>query len=235
MAGALAMAFGGSYAALMAVRFVTSLGSRFARVVEPVYNAEICRSPRAASCTPCLALINCSMCIFINVGSLLRYVSNHAFAGIPVHLGWRVMYAVRGRAPPPIVLAAAVSRDAPAPRRVSRRAPARLGHRSVGRPSAGKLPQKLHTPATAASGASAASEAEAEEKGDIAWRSGRARRPWRLLTSHASSRSKAAPRLSMRPVLKAKFEAFKVQTLCKVPGPNTAHARAHTARTTSTQ
>ena len=41
MAGALAMSLGGSYAALLAARFVTSVGVGFARVVAPVYNAEI--------------------------------------------------------------------------------------------------------------------------------------------------------------------------------------------------
>jgi MFS family permease len=41
MAGALAMSLGATYAALMAARFVTSVGVGFARVVAPVYNAEI--------------------------------------------------------------------------------------------------------------------------------------------------------------------------------------------------
>jgi MFS family permease len=41
MAGALAMSLGGSYAALMAARFVTSIGVGFSLVVAPVYNAEI--------------------------------------------------------------------------------------------------------------------------------------------------------------------------------------------------
>ena len=41
MAGALAMSLGSTYPALMAARFVTSLGAGFARVVAPVYNAEI--------------------------------------------------------------------------------------------------------------------------------------------------------------------------------------------------
>jgi MFS family permease len=41
MAGALAISAGGSYASLMAARFVTSVGVGFARVVAPVYNAEI--------------------------------------------------------------------------------------------------------------------------------------------------------------------------------------------------
>lgn len=44
--------------------------------------------------------------IFINVGLLLAYVSNYAFAGMPVHLGWRAMYAVGVL--PPVFLAAAV-------------------------------------------------------------------------------------------------------------------------------
>ena len=46
MAGALAMSLGGSYAALMAARFITSIGVGFSLVVAPVYNAEI--SPASA-------------------------------------------------------------------------------------------------------------------------------------------------------------------------------------------
>ena len=41
MAGALAMSLGGSYAALMASRFVASVGFRFSIVVAPVHNAKI--------------------------------------------------------------------------------------------------------------------------------------------------------------------------------------------------
>ncbi|XP_066338486.1 polyol transporter 5-like [Miscanthus floridulus] len=44
--------------------------------------------------------------MFINVGILLSYVSNYAFAGLPVHTGWRVMFAVG--ALPPVFLAAGV-------------------------------------------------------------------------------------------------------------------------------
>jgi MFS family permease len=46
MAGALAMSLGATYAALMAARFVTSVGVGFSLVVAPVYNAEI--SPASA-------------------------------------------------------------------------------------------------------------------------------------------------------------------------------------------
>jgi len=44
--------------------------------------------------------------MFISVGLLLSYVSNYAFAGLPVHLGWRVMYAAGVL--PPVLLAAGV-------------------------------------------------------------------------------------------------------------------------------
>ncbi|TVU43102.1 hypothetical protein EJB05_09540 [Eragrostis curvula] len=102
MAGALAMALGGSYAALMAARFVTSLGSGFVRVVVPVYNAEISPPSSRGVLSTLLDLVQ----LFINLGTLFGYVSNYAFAGMPVHLGWRVMYAVGVF--PPVLLAAAV-------------------------------------------------------------------------------------------------------------------------------
>jgi len=44
--------------------------------------------------------------IFINVGMLLSYVSNYAFAGLPAHLGWRVMFAMG--VIPPVFIAAGV-------------------------------------------------------------------------------------------------------------------------------
>uniref|UniRef100_A0A0A9C757 Major facilitator superfamily (MFS) profile domain-containing protein n=1 Tax=Arundo donax TaxID=35708 RepID=A0A0A9C757_ARUDO len=44
--------------------------------------------------------------MFINFGMLLSYVSNYAFAGLPVHLGWRVMYVIG--VIPPMFLAAGV-------------------------------------------------------------------------------------------------------------------------------
>ena len=46
------------------------------------------------------------MQIFINVGMLLSYVSNYAFAGLPAHLGWRVMFAMA--VIPPVFIAAGV-------------------------------------------------------------------------------------------------------------------------------
>ena len=44
--------------------------------------------------------------IFINVGILLGYVSNYAFADLPVHIVWRVMYAAVVL--PPVLVAAGV-------------------------------------------------------------------------------------------------------------------------------
>ncbi|CAO2146495.1 unnamed protein product, partial [Urochloa humidicola] len=99
MAGALAMSAGRSYAELMAARFVTSVGAGFARVVAPVYNAEI--SP---ACTR--GVLSSLLDIFINMGILLSYVSNYVFATLPTHLGWRLMFAAG--ALPPMFLAAGV-------------------------------------------------------------------------------------------------------------------------------
>lgn len=99
MAGALAMSLGTSFAALMAARFVTSVGSGFARVVAPVYNAEISQAATRG-------VLSSMLDIFINVGILLSYVSNYAFAGLPVHIGWRLMYAVG--VIPPVLIAAGV-------------------------------------------------------------------------------------------------------------------------------
>ncbi|CAL4986349.1 unnamed protein product [Urochloa decumbens] len=99
MAGALAMSLGGSYAALVAARFVTSIGAGFARVVAPVYNAEI--SPASTR-----GVLSSLLDMFINVGVLLSYVSNYVFAGLPAHLGWRVMFAA-GALPPAFLAAGA--------------------------------------------------------------------------------------------------------------------------------
>jgi len=44
--------------------------------------------------------------MFINVGILLSYVSNYAFSGLPLHLGWRVMYGIG--VVPPVFIAAGV-------------------------------------------------------------------------------------------------------------------------------
>ncbi|KAL6653577.1 hypothetical protein ACP70R_008501 [Stipagrostis hirtigluma subsp. patula] len=97
MVGALAMSLGGSYAALMVARFVTSVGVGFAVVVAPVYAAEI--APASSR-----GLLTSLVDVFITGGILLSYVSNYALAGLPLWLGWRVMFAV-GVLPPVLLVA----------------------------------------------------------------------------------------------------------------------------------
>uniref|UniRef100_A0A804NJZ6 Major facilitator superfamily (MFS) profile domain-containing protein n=2 Tax=Zea mays TaxID=4577 RepID=A0A804NJZ6_MAIZE len=99
MAGALAMSLGASYPALMAARCITSVGSGFSIVVTSVYNAEI--SPASMR-----GFLSSFLDMFVSLGLLLSYVSNYAFAGLPVHLGWRTMYAVGVL--PPVLLAVGV-------------------------------------------------------------------------------------------------------------------------------
>ncbi|XP_066336245.1 polyol transporter 5-like [Miscanthus floridulus] len=99
MASALAMSLGGSFASLMAARFVTSVGVGFAVVVAPVYAAEI--APASSR-----GLLSSLVDFFITAGILLSYVSNYALAGLPLRLGWRAMFALG--VPPPLLLAAGV-------------------------------------------------------------------------------------------------------------------------------
>jgi MFS family permease len=70
MAGALAMSAGGSYAALVAARFVTSVGVGFARVVAPVYNAEI--SP-ASTRGVLSSLLDVRICIYTRAGIVVWF------------------------------------------------------------------------------------------------------------------------------------------------------------------
>ncbi|KAK3119179.1 hypothetical protein QOZ80_9BG0715250 [Eleusine coracana subsp. coracana] len=98
-AGALAMSLGGGFTTLMAARFVTSLGAGCALVVAPVYAAEI--APASAR-----GLLASMVDLFITGGILLSYVSNLALADLPLHLGWRAMFAVGVL--PPALLAAGV-------------------------------------------------------------------------------------------------------------------------------
>ncbi|TVU24028.1 hypothetical protein EJB05_26420 [Eragrostis curvula] len=100
LAGALGMFLGTTYAALMAARFVTGVGVGLAVVVAPVYTAEV--SPASTR-----GVLSSLLDICINVGILLGYLSNYVFSGLPVRLGWRVMYAA-GVVPPALVAAGVV-------------------------------------------------------------------------------------------------------------------------------
>ncbi|KAL6856187.1 hypothetical protein ACP4OV_018989 [Aristida adscensionis] len=86
-AGSLIMGFAVNYAMLMAGRFVAGVGMGYAIMVSPVYTAEI--SPAAAR-----GLLTSFTDLFINVGILLGYVSNYAFARLPLRLSWRVMLGI---------------------------------------------------------------------------------------------------------------------------------------------
>jgi MFS family permease len=89
--GALLMGFAVSYAMLMAGRFVAGVGVGYAIMIAPVYTAEI--SPAASR-----GLLTSFPDFFINLGILLGYLSNYAFARLPLYLGWHVMLGI-GAAP----------------------------------------------------------------------------------------------------------------------------------------
>ncbi|TVU38206.1 hypothetical protein EJB05_11563, partial [Eragrostis curvula] len=89
--GALIMGFAVNYAMLMAGRFVAGVGVGYAVMIAPVYTAEI-------SSASARGFLTSFPDVFINFGILLGYVSNYAFARLPLHLGWRVMLGI-GAAP----------------------------------------------------------------------------------------------------------------------------------------
>ncbi|KAM0865998.1 hypothetical protein ACQ4PT_042888 [Festuca glaucescens] len=106
-AGALIMGFAVNYAMLMLGRFVAGIGVGYAVVIAPVYTAEI--SPASAR-----GFLASFPEVFINLGILLGYVSNYAFARMPVHLGWRFMLGIG--AAPSLLLALLVSGMPESPR-----------------------------------------------------------------------------------------------------------------------
>ncbi|GJN32901.1 hypothetical protein PR202_gb21443 [Eleusine coracana subsp. coracana] len=86
-AGALVMGLARDYAALMAGRFAAGVGVGYAVVIAPVYTAEM--SPASAR-----GFLTSFGEVSINLGILLGYVSNYAFARLPLRIGWRVMLGV---------------------------------------------------------------------------------------------------------------------------------------------
>ncbi|CAL4993535.1 unnamed protein product [Urochloa decumbens] len=91
VSGSLLMGLAVGYAMLMAGRFVAGVGVGYAIVVAPVYTAEI--APASAR-----GFLTSLPDAFINFGVLLGYLSNFAFARLPLRLGWRVMLGA-GAAP----------------------------------------------------------------------------------------------------------------------------------------
>ncbi|KAJ6812995.1 putative polyol transporter 5 [Iris pallida] len=86
-AGALLMGFAPNYAVLMLGRFVAGVGVGYALVIAPVYTAEV--SPASSR-----GRLTSFPEVFINMGILLGYVSNFAFAKLPLNIGWRVMLGI---------------------------------------------------------------------------------------------------------------------------------------------
>ncbi|TKV97657.1 hypothetical protein SEVIR_9G509200v4 [Setaria viridis] len=97
--GALLMGLAPDYALLMVGRFVAGIGVGFALMIAPVYTAEV--APTSAR-----GFLTSFPEVFNNFGILLGYVSNFAFARLPVHLSWRAMFLVG--AVPPVFLGVAV-------------------------------------------------------------------------------------------------------------------------------
>ncbi|KAL4364086.1 hypothetical protein GQ457_04G005520 [Hibiscus cannabinus] len=85
--GAAIMALAPSFQVLMIGRVLAGVGIGFGVMIAPVYIAEI--SP-----TVDRGYLTSFPEISINLGILLGYVSNYAFAGLSVHINWRVMLAV---------------------------------------------------------------------------------------------------------------------------------------------
>jgi len=83
-AGALLTSFAANYAMLMAGQFATGIGAGYAITIPPASaRGSLTSFPE----------------IFSNLGILLSYLSNYAFARFPLHLGWRIMMIGIGAAP----------------------------------------------------------------------------------------------------------------------------------------
>ncbi|KAM2798084.1 hypothetical protein COP1_003079 [Malus domestica] len=85
--GALLMGFAPNYAFLMFGRFIAGVRVGYALMIAPVYTAEI--SPASFR-----GFLTSFPEVFVNVGILLGYVSNFAFAKLPIHLNWRIMLGI---------------------------------------------------------------------------------------------------------------------------------------------
>ncbi|KAF8031432.1 hypothetical protein BT93_D0595 [Corymbia citriodora subsp. variegata] len=85
--GAAVMTFAGSFRALMIGRLLAGVGMGFGGMITSLYIAEI--SPTISRGT-----LTSFPEIFVNFGILLGYISNYIFAGLSVHINWRVMLGV---------------------------------------------------------------------------------------------------------------------------------------------
>ncbi|KAF3790687.1 Polyol transporter 5 [Nymphaea thermarum] len=85
--GAVVMGLAPSYAWLMVGRFVAGVGVGYALMIAPVYTAELAPASTRGFLTSFPE-------VFINAGILFGYVSNYAFAKLPLRVGWRLMLGV---------------------------------------------------------------------------------------------------------------------------------------------
>ncbi|KAJ3675592.1 hypothetical protein LUZ60_004634 [Juncus effusus] len=83
-----------NYAFLMIGRFITGIAIGYTAIA-PVYIAEVSPVSMRGFLTSVPEMA-------VNSGILLAYVSNFAFANLPVHLSWRVMFAL-GLVPPVVL------------------------------------------------------------------------------------------------------------------------------------
>ncbi|KAJ1697129.1 hypothetical protein LUZ63_005641 [Rhynchospora breviuscula] len=85
--GAVIMSFATNFAILMTGRFVAGMAMGYALMIAPVYTSEI--SPASMR-----GFLSSLPEVFINSGVLLSYVSNLAFSGFPINIGWRLMFGI---------------------------------------------------------------------------------------------------------------------------------------------
>jgi MFS family permease len=95
LTGAIIMGLAPNYAFLMAGRIMAGIGVGYAFMIAPVYTAEV--AP-----TSIRGFLSTFPEVFNNFGILLGYVSNFAFARLPIHQSWRAMFLIS--AVPPVFL-----------------------------------------------------------------------------------------------------------------------------------
>lgn len=82
------MSLAPSFAVLMTGRLLAGIWGGFGVMIAPVYIAEISPSFARGSLSSLPE-------ISVNFGILLGYVSNYGFSGLPAHINWRIMLALR--------------------------------------------------------------------------------------------------------------------------------------------
>lgn len=87
LVGSATMGFAPDFSLLMVGRILAGIGVGFALMVAPVYTAEV--SP-ASSRGSLVSLPE----VFINFGILLGYIVSYSLAGLPAHVGWRLMLRI---------------------------------------------------------------------------------------------------------------------------------------------